>query len=321
MRQARGRKHDFRVTLAIALAIHLASIAVIRTSPVALSRAPSAAPAPIETDIDIEHPPPISPASPPRPLSQVPVPVPESTRAYAHDPPSGRIPDTSSGAVPSEPLEPATASSAWSAWSLATRDAGPPDPGPPDLGVGKSTIRDTIARAEPPPEPPSTTKVLREALEAHDRAIGLGSGGPVVEVARNATASSTAPVNGYAVFEAIFDTHGKITSVRVLDVSADHPSWDEVAEVIKRDLGEKTVRVPPASNGVAVSVRVESRWQMPDGSDPDPVKVCVPPFPCNAGPRRKKLVLTPLLLTAPLPTVGDKPLRVVHTYIVAERTL
>jgi hypothetical protein len=214
--------------------------------------------------------------------------------------------------------EPPASASAWSAWSLATR--------PPDLGLGTSAVRERTARDEASAQASSEGNNgraggLRDALEADDRAKGLGAGGPVVQAARDATAQSLAPVNGYAVFEATFDPSGKITSVRVLDTSADRPSWEDVAGAIQGTLREKAIKVPPRSTGLAVSVRVESRWQMPDGSDPDPPKICVPPFPCNAAPHRKKIVLNPLLLTAPLPAVGDKPLRVVHVFVVRERTL
>jgi hypothetical protein len=310
----------FSSTLVLAFALHAGAIALVRAVRLPPPSAPREGEEAIAVELEESREPEVVPSvaspasaegasSPPGAVAHAPThaPVIASSGATTRDSEAPAATSPSSSPVVEAPP------SDWSAWSLATR---------PDLEIGGSAIRERIARAAPPEESrPKSVGGLREELGAHDHALGLGAGGPIVGVAKDATSSSTAPVNGYALFEATFDTAGKIADVRLLDASADARSWEDVASAIKTAMHDRPVRIPADAKGLAVSVRVDSRWQLPDGSDPDPPKVCVPPFPCNAAPHRRKIVITPLGFSGFIPGFDDKPLRVVHARIVSERAL
>ena len=95
----------------------------------------------------------------------------------------------------------------------------------------------------PRPRPASTTGGLQEALDAHDRKVGLGYGGPVISAFHAIAASPNAPQDGKARFEAIIDASGRVTSVRVLSVNGDMASWQAVAQRVLQMLRARVLRV------------------------------------------------------------------------------
>jgi hypothetical protein len=201
----------------------------------------------------------------------------------------------------------------WSVWSGIV--AAPRTPLPaPSSAAPLPDVR------EHDPAPVSSTGGLREALAAHDRELGLGVGGPVVGVAEAATRSSRAPVRGFAVFEVRFDASGGVRGVSVVDANGERDSWSDVARGMAAALRAKPLRLPSGANGVAVTVRVDSDWLNPDGSRPGAPAVCVPPIPCDSDPKRKRIVITPLMISGNVvPTGPDVPTRQVHARIESER--
>ncbi len=122
-------------------------------------------------------------------------------------------------------------------------------------------------RAEPAPRPASTTGGLQEALDAHDRKVGLGFSGPVVTAFHAAVAQPTAPQTGSATFEAIIDASGRVTDVQVLSVNGEMDKWLAVARQVLAALRARVLRTP-VGQGVAVVVAVQSRHQLPSGAAP-----------------------------------------------------
>ena len=119
----------------------------------------------------------------------------------------------------------------------------------------------------PKPRPASTTGGLQEALDAHDRKVGLGYGGPVVSAFHSAAASPSAPQGGRARFEAIIDSSGRVSSVHVLSANGDMAAWQAVASQVLRILRSRILRVPEGQ-AIAIVVDVRSRYQMPSGAKP-----------------------------------------------------
>lgn len=144
-----------------------------------------------------------------------------------------------------------------------------PGRGPINIGVDRKMtwVWTNPDRPAPKPRPASTSGGLHEALDAHDRTLGLGYGGPVVSAFHSAAYHATAPHNGNARFEAIIDASGRVQSVQVLSVNGDRALWEAVANRVLALLRSKLLRVPP-SGGVAVVVDVRSRYQLPSGSKP-----------------------------------------------------
>jgi hypothetical protein len=127
----------------------------------------------------------------------------------------------------------------------------------------------TSPEREPPkPRPASTTGGLQEALDAHDRKVGLGFGGPVVTAFHAAAANPTAPQTGRATFEAIIDASGRVTDVHVLSVDGEMEKWIAVARQVLAALRSRVLRTPLGGQGVAIVVAVQSRYQMPSGAAP-----------------------------------------------------
>jgi TonB family protein len=109
---------------------------------------------------------------------------------------------------------------------------------------------------------------LRAALDAHDRSLGLGTGGPLVEPTREAVSASLVPGFARAVLEFTTDRAGLVVSVRVLDSSSDRQAWDEVAEKLAQGTRKRPLRMPPGARGIAVTMQVESTIRNASGQDP-----------------------------------------------------
>jgi len=121
----------------------------------------------------------------------------------------------------------------------------------------------------PAPRTASSTGGVQEALDAHDRRIGLGFGGPVASAVHAAASTvNNAPQTGQATFEAIIDRHGRAQSVSVLSVNGDLSAWQNVADHVLRILRARSIRVPPGARGLAVTLRVVARYQLPSGAVP-----------------------------------------------------
>ncbi|HEY8092045.1 MAG TPA: hypothetical protein VIF09_29490 [Polyangiaceae bacterium] len=239
-------------------------------------------------------------------------------------------------AVPEGPREP-----------LAPSPAQPADSGAPwslspaaslDLGIGSYwkvvATRDTPLPApsvEPgPPAGPSPARILRDGLDAHDRALGLGRAGPLVSAAHEASSPSVAPDVGAATLDVESDATGKVLSARVVSGSPDASAWTGVARELVRLMASRSVRVPADARGLRTRLRIVAERTSPSGGGYATSAGGVPDDACvgRADPRlgglgRKCLTGMPTggKQTLDLSDVGAKPSRVVHVQVLSESVL
>lgn len=247
---------------AIALAAHLAALAVLR--------GPARVPTPTTTegtttDLDVELAPPVevTPALHPTASEEVPVARATSTaatRATRESPETHQVIEP--GAQPSAMAFPSS-----DGWTFDPRK-------PSDLLAAATLAQAAREAAEPrareatrePPTGVSRTGGLVEGLDAHDASIGLGRGGPVVSALEVAAASSEAP-DGSATFDVAIDASGRV-SVALLSASAAAGAWTKVGAAAGASLDPKRVRIPPGARGWHVVAMVEAKVQYPNGLDP-----------------------------------------------------
>ena len=176
--------------------------------------------------------------------------------------------------LPGEPQAPAPARSADEsrAWSFGT--ATPPDLG--DLGVGSYWRSLATDRSLAPPartgeaaaeqtSPPTPAEILRDGLEEHDRALGLGRGA-LLSAARDALSGSSAPDEGSATIEIDSDSEGKVVSARVVAATAEVAAWNAVAREIVRLMSSKVVHATREGRGLRTRLRVVAERTLPSGA-------------------------------------------------------
>lgn len=192
-----------------------------------------------------------------------PVPGPEGPGPGAVIDPNGTDP----GGIPGGEGGSAASRGAGAGSGTGTGSGGPR--GPINTGIDRSMawMWTRPGQAAPKPRPASTTGGLQEALDAHDRKVGLGFGGPVVSAFHAAAANPSAPQNGRARFEAVIDPSGRVSSVHVLSVDGDMAAWQAVASRVLQILRARVLRVPEGQ-AVAIVVDVRARYQMPSGAKP-----------------------------------------------------
>ena len=186
------------------------------------------------------------------------------------------------------------------------------------------------AGAEQPNDGVSTTGGLAEGLDAHDVAVGLGRGGPVITALENAAAGDAAPFEGAATFDFAIRSDGHV-SMSVLDATSSLEDWSRVGEATRKALDPKMVRVPPGARGWHVVVRVEAKVQYPNGLDPKLLGTKLTASPTGltfaAGGKVCSVRLTVGLTLIPITgscdpsNIGARPLRVVHGHVTNEGRL
>lgn len=199
---------------------------------------------------------------------------------------------------------------------------------------------------------PGVQQSLRDALHDHDHGVGLDIGGPVIAVLEELTRPSATPLNSRAVFEVTADASGNVTGVSLVDASQGRAEWEQVATSLRGSLRARKLHVPAGTGGVAITLEVASRWQLPSGHDPD-TEVSILGIPVKKAPRESKQpmkveILKPeLKITQTPPPEGQtsvlpqytvqvvkllgldidptdltpRPLRVVHARVVREKIL
>ncbi len=204
-------------------------------------------------------------------------------------------------------------------------------------------------------EAPGVEQSIRDALSERDREIGLAAGGPIVRVAEEISRASETPWNSRATFEVITDASGAVVALHLLNASEAWGAWERVAKDLHAALRGRTLHVPEGSTGLAVTLDVVSRLQLPSGHDPDmavsvlglPVKkapsasrnpqrvdilkpeltvrdVDPPPDlgpPVKLPPKHVAIGLQLLVLGIDPTDLTPRPLRVVHARIVREHGL
>jgi hypothetical protein len=223
-------------------------------------------------------------------------------------------------------------------WSL-------PRATPIDLGVGtywKSVVthgpsESAPARADersPPAPSASLNRILRDGLAAHDRALGLGSAGPLVSAAHAAASPALAPDVGSATLEFECDAAGRVTTARVIAAATDVPAWSNVAREIVRLMAKRVVHLPSGARGLRAQLRITAERASPSGKKggvvPGAVPDDVPGTPggdkvCEGvGLARKCLRGFPVGFTmtgADAANLGANAVRMVRVQILGEATL
>jgi len=187
-----------------------------------------------------------------------------------------------------------------------------------DLGLGEGAFWPRYGQAGTGPvggsgpTPPAAASArpdiggLRAALAAHDRQLGLGSGGPVVSAARIAAQSGTA--DGNATISIKTDASGKVLSVALLDSTTSSAAWAAVARDMAAHLRSSPLRIPRNANGVIVTVRLEAKVRMPSGALPGK----------NGVPQLDGVGVAGQF---DLADIGARPARTVHATIINEQVL
>ena len=212
------------------------------------------------------------------------------------------------------------------------------------LATGNAQTAPEGASRNEAPSDRGGERALRSALHDRDRSLGLGSAGPVIAAVESLARTSVASVESRAVFDVIADRDGNVTSVTLSDVSEDRAGWARVAAALMAAMRGQKLRVPPGSRGVAMSLEVLSREQMPSGASPG-VHVTlfdqsVKDTTRGKGPKTAIAVLPlariqlpggkQLVLPIPLPLIGGvgdpadigvQAQRVVHAHVLEERDL
>jgi hypothetical protein len=308
--------------LAAAVAAHALVLFAARSPP---PMSPGSAEAPPEVELEPE-PPPVhaapAPAAAPAARDALFAKVDTGQagrRAAARVPESGD--ETSAPEPPAASAAPAESAGGWTLQPERSADV---------------TDRSFIARAvrpadaEPPNEGVSTTGGLAEGLDAHDVAVGLGRGGPVITALENAAAGEAAPFEGAATFDFAVRSDGHV-SMSVLDATSSLEGWNKVAEATQKAFDPKAVRIPPGARGWHVVVRVEAKVQYPNGLDPKKLGASFTASPTGltfaAGGKVCNVRITAGLTLIPImggcdpSNIGARPLRVVHGHVTHEGRL
>lgn len=98
--------------------------------------------------------------------------------------------------------------------------------------------------------------------------FGLAPGAALATISEDLVRRSRVPTEGCARLQFDSDASGAVTAVRVLDVSAGWPEWEEVAAQIVRQARGKPMRVPAGARGLSVTIEVTSAMRTVDGGKP-----------------------------------------------------
>jgi hypothetical protein len=115
---------------------------------------------------------------------------------------------------------------------------------------------------------PGVDRSMRDALVAHDHAIGLDVAGPLVGIAEEAARPSEAPMDGAAVFEVTFDGNGAIAAIRVVEGGKEREAWERVARAMTATFRSRRMQIRAKGKGLVVTLEVSSRWVLPSGQHP-----------------------------------------------------
>jgi hypothetical protein len=210
---------------------------------------------------------------------------------------------------------------------------------PVDLGIGgywKSValgppVTPSATREAPPAIAPSVDRILRDPLDAHDRALGLNAGGPLVTAAHEAASPALAPDVGAATLEIESDAAGKVTTARVVSAAADVAAWNDVAHEIVRLMSARVLHLPPGARGLRTRLRIRADRALPSGESvrnsagavPDDVPGSEPMCEGEGNARRctKGLPFGATTNGSDIANVGAKRSRVVHVETLGEVVL
>jgi hypothetical protein len=354
--------HRNRGTLAVfaASALHgLVLLALVltpvrrRTPQVIPPVAPDSPPLSLSIDIDVdsEVEAPAEDAPPHREgeVASAVTPAHEPVRAPATDFPSPSAPAGPAEAAPDAPpvivsmIAPAPRPAIGLALGAPNRFV---DPGAREQPSGPSATEPLPARTQAEAKRAVET-ALREPARKRERELGLGPEGPVLQALGDATSASSAPVKGRAVFRAVADGTGMIVGIEVMECDGGRAGWADAAELARRALQGKKLRMPSTATLAEMRIEIVSEWKMPSGHDPGTdVSVLGLPVAKGEGKKSTKIdILDPIPkiemvelapdVKIPVPQInlrivavqgdpadiGAKPRRVVHTRLLDSKVL
>jgi hypothetical protein len=263
----------------------------------------------------------------------------EEGPSAAHQPPGEAAPDgsRSSGRLATSATRPIAPSRPPSTEQLQPRGeqtppAAPSETAPPlaglsadALGIGAHNPFIAALPAAPSASPeeappidnvaPGPQQALRDGIHERDHDLGLDVGGPLVAVAEELTRPSATPVDSQAHFEVMADATGHVTSVRLLDASEGYDAWNELVSSFQGALRDRALQVPSGTRGVAITIEVTSRVQLPSGFDPG-VDVSILNIPLKKAPAGQKrprrveiLTIKPKIEEAPRDPTLNSPFK------------
>ena len=134
-----------------------------------------------------------------------------------------------------------------------------------NVPVSSARVADEAPRTGPFP---LHTGGLVDGLDAHDRELGLGRGGPVLSAVEEAVRNpGETPPEGKADYEVVVRKGGSV-KVSLLDSSDSRSSWEGIMKDIERGVSARTVRLPESAAGMRFVVHVDAVVQWPDGKRP-----------------------------------------------------
>lgn len=157
------------------------------------------------------------------------------------------------------------------------------------------------------------TRVLRDALYARDTSLGLGADGPILQALASVAQTSTAPVDGRAVFDVVVGADGMVSS---LTISEGGIAWSGVGKDALDVVRGKKARVPDGAKGVAIKIELTSRNLLPSGHSPK-TAVSLGGIPLTKGDDKavKVSILNPIPKIVLVPADADGKVMIPMAYV------
>jgi hypothetical protein len=111
---------------------------------------------------------------------------------------------------------------------------------------------------------------LTQALVKRDSDLGIGPAGPILTAIHQISLRELHVVNTAATLVAVVDSRGNLTDLTVAEVDADRKSWERVAKQTLDKLRGTKLLAKAGRNRTRLTLRVESREQLPSGAAPGP---------------------------------------------------
>jgi hypothetical protein len=129
----------------------------------------------------------------------------------------------------------------------------------------RSGVRATVAESQ---RSDIARSRLLPAYNAHDVELGLAPGSALATLTQELVRRSRVPTEGHALLRLDSDALGIVASVHILEASAGHAEWNELAGQIATESRTKPLKVPPGARGVSVTIAVNSAMRRVDGGTP-----------------------------------------------------
>lgn len=143
--------------------------------------------------------------------------------------------------------------------------------GTPAIGFGASGVNPFLPKSEAAvalaESKRGVDRAMKDPARERETSLGLGPEGPVLTALSEATARSTAPVRGKAIFVATADENGVYT-IELHDAEGSRAGWDDARNIALAALKGKKLRLPAGATRAVMRIEVASGWKLPGGQDP-----------------------------------------------------